>query len=192
MKKSMALVGLLAVALAGCGDHSGTGREPDEYTGCGSDENWATFSDQEPTATVADAQAPLVTNPAAGATVPFSTKVKVTWQQDPNDVGAPDGDVVYMGPGCTDCCPQFNLGSLTTLHLPPISGNVYDLQFTVDGQVAWRVVTTLQEWGPSDALWAMWKGKSVSLKIWRMQVLRNDPDGGPFVGTAPFTFTVGS
>jgi hypothetical protein len=188
--KTIAYVALIALA-AGCGGT--TKREPDEYTGCGSDENWRTFDDQESTAAVvADATAPMVTAPPAGASIPFAQKIKLTWQQDPNDAGAPDGDVPYMGPGCVMCCPEFNLGSLGTLHLPPISGDVYDLQFTVGGKVAWRVVTTLQEWTPPDATWSSWKGKSVSLKLWRMSVLRNDVKQGPYVGTQPFTFSVGS
>jgi hypothetical protein len=181
----------LLLSLAGCGGSAGN-REPDEYTGCGTDENWRTFEDQEPMATAADATAPAVTAPAAGATVAFASKVKLTWQQDPNDPGAPDGDVPYMGPGCNQCCPQFNTGSLSTLHLPPISGDVYDLQFSIGGAEVWRVITTLQEWGPSDTLWASWKGKTISLKMWRMSVLTNDIKAGPFVGTAPFTFSVGN
>ena len=97
-----------------------------------------------------------------------------------------------MGPGCNQCCPQFNTGSLSTLHLPPISGDVYDLQFSVDGAEVWRVITTLQEWGPSDAVWAGWKGKTVSVRIWRMSVLTNDVKAGPFVAMTPFTFAVGN
>ena len=187
----MKTIAMLAwLAAAGCGGATAS-REPDEYTGCGSDANWRAFDDQEPSSTVADATGPNVIMPAAGTTVPASPQPKFAWQQDPNDPGQPDGDVPYMGPGCTDCCPQFNTGALTTLHLPPISGDVYDLQLTVDGKVAWRVVTTLQEWGPSDTLWASWKGKTVSLQIWRMSVLRNDLKQGPYVATQPFVFTVG-
>src|SRR5437762_8804172 len=190
--KTYALLLAGAISVAGCGSHSGTGREPDEYTGCGSDENWRAFSDQEPTATVADATAPKITAPAAGATLPSATAPKIGWQQNATDIGMPDGDVVHSGPSCTDCCPEFNTGALQTLHLPPISGNAYDLQFTVYGKDAWRVITTIQEWGPSDALWATWKGKTVSLKIYRMELLRNDVKQGPYVGTAPFTFRVGN
>ncbi len=186
--KTIALVSLLAVA--GCGGAPGP-REPDEYTGCASDENWRTFDDQEPTATVADATAPLLTSPSAGATVPASPQPRLTWQPDPTDVGAPAGDVPYTGAGCTDCCPQFNPGALQTLHLPPISGDAYDLQFTVDGKIAWRVVTTLQEWAPPDGLWGAWKGKTVSLRLYRMTLLRNDVKQGPYVATQPFVFIVG-
>ena len=180
----------LFLVVAGCGG-SGGNREPDEYTGCGSDENWRAFEDQEPTATVSDTMSPLVTMPAANATVAFADKVKLTWQQDANDPGAPDGDVPYMGPGCNQCCPQFNTGALSTLHLPPISGDVYDLQFSIGGSEVWRVITTLQEWGPTDAVWSSWKGKTVTLKIWRMSVLTNDVKAGPYVATAPFVFSVG-
>ena len=179
----------LLLSLAGCGG-SASNREPDEYTGCGSDENWRTFEDQEHLATVADATAPTVTSPAAGATIASADKVKLTWQQDANDPGAPDGNVPYMGPGCNMCCPQFNTGSLSTLHLPPISGSVYDLQFTVAGKVDHRVITTIQEWTASDAVWASWKGKSVELKIYRMALLQNEPKEGPFTSLTPFAFSV--
>lgn len=183
--RTIVLMSALAGAVAGCGG-STTGREPDEYTGCGSDENWRTFEDQEPVGTVSDALAPLVTAPAAGSSVPSSAQLVVKWQPDPNDVGAPDGDV----PHDANACPEYNTGSLQTLHLPPISGDAYDLQLTVDGKVAWRVITTIQEWGAPDATLAGWKGKTVALKMWRMSVLRNDVKQGPFVASAPFTFTV--
>jgi hypothetical protein len=177
------------VAIAGCGTTT-AGREPDEYTGCGGDETWRTFQDQEPTATVADAMAPVVTMPAAGASVSASSSLVVAWQQDANDVGMVGGDVPHDGPACNNCCPEYNTGALTTLHLPPISGNAYDLQLTVDGKVAWRVITTLQEWGAPPATLATWKGKTVTLKIWRMSVLRNDLKDGPFVAATPFSFNV--
>jgi hypothetical protein len=186
MKTILWMSALGMIAVAGCGGTT-AGREPDEYTGCGSDETWRTFEDQERTGMADDTQAPLVTAPAAGATVPSSSQLKLTWQQDPNDVGAPDGDV----PHDANSCPEYNTGSLSTLHLPPISGDAYDLQFTVDGKVAWRVITTLQEWGAPDATLAGWKGKTVSLKLWRMSVLRNDLKQGPYVQATPFTFSVG-
>ncbi len=184
--RTIVLLGL--IAMSGCTNGT-TGREPDEYTGCGTDETWRTFEDQEPLSTVSDTMAPLVSMPAAGAMVPSSSQLVLTWQPDPNDVGAPDGDV----PHDPNSCPEYNTGSLgmlQPLHLPPISGDAYDLQFSVGGKVVWRVFTTLQEWGAADATIAGWKGKMVSLKMWRMSVLRNDLKEGPFVGTAPFTFSV--
>jgi hypothetical protein len=116
----------------------------------------------------------------------------VTWSQDPADTGMPTGDVIHDGPMCNDCCPQWNGGALATLHLPPISGDAYDLQFSVGGSIAWRVITTLQEWTPPDGTWASWKGKTVSLRIWRMNLLRNDVKMGPYVATQPFQFSVGN
>ncbi len=184
---------LIALLLAGCGGGV-THRAADEYTGCGGDEQYRLLEDAEPTATVDDTRAPQMTQPGNGAPVPFSPKVIVKWNQDPNDPGKPDGDVPYMDGvgGCNACCPQFTTGSLTTLHLPPESGNIYDLHFTVDGSYVWRLVTTLQEWTPSDDLWKQWKGKTVSLQIWRMAILTNNPKEGPFVSTQPWTFSVGN
>jgi len=181
---------MLVLLLSGCGGASPF-RDPDEFTGCGSDENWRTFDDQEPTAMVSDAMSPVFTSPSSGATL--TAKPVFAWNQDPNTVGAKDGDVPYMDGvgGCTMCCPEFNIGALSTLHLPPISGDVYDLQLTVDGKVVYRVITTLQEWTPPDATWTAWKGKTVSLQIWRMTVLRNDPKQGPYTPSTKLTFTVG-
>jgi hypothetical protein len=174
--------------LASCGPHTGTGREPDEYTGCATDEHWVTFDDQEKLAVTSDAQAAKITVPASGEML--AQKPVVSWQRTSTEVGAPDGDVPHVnGPGCDNCCPQYNIGALTTLHLPAISGNVYDLQFSVDGTLVHRVLTTLQRWTPKDATWATWKGKTVSLRIYRMTLLRNEAKEGPFTTGAPLTFT---
>ena len=66
------------------------------------------------------------------------------------------------------------------------------MQFTVGGQYLWRIITTLQEWTPTDALWTQIKGKQVSVKIHRMTVLVNQLKQGPKVAATPFTFTVGN
>ena len=184
---------MLALLCCSCG--GGVLREPDEYTGCATDEHWITFDDQEPHATVDDTMAPAFTQPTVGATLPSSTKAIFKWNQDPNDPGMAAGDVAHNGPGCNACCPQWNIGALTALHLPPISGNVYDVQFSTDGSVAHRVVTTLQEWTPTDALWQSWRGKTVSIRIWRMTLIANSlrPGvGGPFVAAHPTQFIVGN
>ena len=185
-----AVLSLLVVA--GCGGGV-THRPADEYTGCGGDEQYLLLEDGEPTSTVDDTKAPQMTEPANGGSVPFSPKVIVQWNQDANDPGQVDGDVPYMDGvnGCNACCPQFTIGSLTTLHLPAESGDIYDLHFTVDGNYVWRLVTTLQEWTPGDDLWAKWKGHKVSIQIWRMAILTNNPKEGPYISTAPYTFSVG-
>jgi hypothetical protein len=181
---------LLSILLAGC---SGNAQPDPEMTGCATDENWRTFDDQEPTGSVSDDNSPKFTFPAAGMTVPFAMPPIVTWTQDANNAGAPDGDVPH---GPTDAC-TFNPGALTTLHLPPISGDVFDLQFNVGGHLDHRVVTTLQEWTPPNNaqfgdVWTRWKGQTVTVKIWRMTVLKNDPKQGPFTPSMTFSFSVGS
>jgi hypothetical protein len=188
LTRARALLFCLPLAVAGC--KGSTHREPDEYTGCGNDEQFQTFDDNEAKAVVSDTMAPALVMPT-GATVPSSPKPTFSWNQDPNDPGMPNGDVPYgTAPGCNDCCPQFNIGALTTLHEPALSGDVYDLQFTVGGTYAYRVVTTLQEWAAPDAVWQSWRGKTVSLKIYRMSVLVNALKSGPFVASKPATFTI--
>jgi hypothetical protein len=197
---------LLLVSTAGCGSGNGMcasaapgqTREPDEYTGCGSDEHWITFDDQEGSGQVMvdDQMAPVFSSPQAGATIPYAAKPVFAWSQDPinpgNTTGPGAGDVTYMtGPGCNNCCPEFNIGALTTLHLPAISGDLYDLQFLVGGGVSHRVITTLQEWTPPASTWSCWRGQSVGLKIVRMTVLSNSVKAGPFTPSHPFAFSVG-
>jgi hypothetical protein len=180
----------LLLLLVAC--HTTPLREPDEFTGCGTDENWRTFDDQAHNAVVADATGPAVTQPDLTMPQPAAAPVFM-WNQDPNDPGMTVGDVPHDGPGCNDCCPEWDLGALGTAHLPPISGDVYDLQLSEGGNVIHRVVTTLQEWKAHDATWASWHGKSLSLRIWRMSLLSNDVRpgvGGPFVATHGFAFTV--
>ena len=181
---------LSPLVVAGCG--GGSHHEPEEYTGCGTDEHFQTFEDNEAMATVSDTTGPKLTAPAAGATVPFAQKPILTWNQDSNDPGMASGDVPYMGPGCNDCCPQFNIGALTTLHEPAISGTVYDLQFYVGTSYLHRVVTTLQEWTPTDDFWQTLKGKTVTVKIYRVSLLVNELKQGPFIAATANTFTVGS
>jgi hypothetical protein len=183
----------IVLIASGCGG-SGVGsaaREPDEYTGCASDEHWRTFDDQEPHAIVDDTKAPVFTNPADGATLPATPVPVFAWNPDPNDPGSNDGDVMHDGPGCNMCCPEYNIGALTTLHLPPISGSVYDLQFFSGGDMVHRVVSTLQEWGPKADTWTSFRGKTITLKIYKAALLFNDVKEGPYVGTRPLTFTVG-
>jgi hypothetical protein len=166
-------------------------REPDEYTGCGGDEQWRTFDDQAHNAVVADATGPAIVQP--DLTMPLASPSPFLWNQDPNDPGMELGDVPHDGPGCNNCCPQWTTAALGIAHLPPISGNVYDLQFSTGGTVVWRVVTTLQEWKARNDTWASWHGKSLSLRIWRMSLISNDVRpgvGGPFVATHGFDFTV--
>jgi hypothetical protein len=162
-------------------------REPDEYTGCGKDENWITFDDQEHNVKIDDTQAPQVTAPMAGS---FSDKQIFTWNLDVNEPGTPDGDVQYMCAPTDHCCDQWNIGALTTLHLKAISGDVYDLKLWVGGTIVHRVVTTLQEWTPTDAVWQSWRGQQVTLTLTRMSVLRDDVKEGPFRASKGFVSSV--
>lgn len=188
----MTRLSMLVLLVAGCGGGP-SHRAADEYTGCGGDEQYRLLEDGESTSVVDDTQAPQMTQPANGASVSGSVKPIVKWNQYANSPGQPDGDVPYIdGPGCMACCPQFSMGGLTSLHLPPESGDIYDVHFTVDGNYLWRVVTTLQEWTPTDALWSQLKGHKVSLQIWRMAILTNNAKAGPFTATQPFSFTVGN
>jgi hypothetical protein len=171
-----------AFAITGC--HAAPARLDPEYTGCGTDELLQIFDEQEARAIFSDTMAPVVLQPTAGATVAYSPKTIMRWEQTTTSTGQDTGDV-------DSSCEQWTLGAIRPLHLPPVSGDAYDLQFTVDSRIDHRVITTLQEWAAPDEVWARWRGKSVSVKIYRAVVQTNDVRQGPFVSPQPLVFTVG-
>ena len=146
--------------------------------GCGSDENEQTFDDLETTKMVIvdDARAPLFTTPISGATLPGAAPPMFVWQPTPTEVGKPHGTV-----SCSEC---------TVCHLPPVSGDVFDVQFSIGGTVVYRIVYTSQQWSPPAALWSSWRGQKVSIASWRMTLKVNDLADGPFTASAPVTFQV--
>jgi hypothetical protein len=176
--RSAALL-LAAAALGACHDHSGVLREPDEYLGCASDESWRTFDDWQTTGRTRPdaASGPRLTQPAPGT---LDAAPTFTWEISASVPGQPNGTVT-----CTKCA---TCGTLGPAHEPPISGDVYDLQFSADGAVVWRVLTTKQAYAAPAALWDALRGKTFSLKLVRATVMVNDVTEGPFESAAPLTF----
>src|SRR5439155_24081445 len=111
-----------------------------------------------------------------------------TWQPTPTVAGRANGTASCLD-NCT-LCGGMHPCSLCGQHLPPTTGDEYDLQFTVDGAVAYRVLTTLQSFTPPEALWATWGGKTVSLNAVRILFEVNRVQEGPFQPTKPISFSV--
>jgi hypothetical protein len=180
----------LLLILAGCSNPAPPQRAPDEYDsiegiGCGTDENWRTFDDEElgHLVKVDDPSAPLFVAPVQdGAMVPSSPKPTFAWQPTPTLTGKPGGNAAC--PYCPTC------GPLLASHQLPVSGDVYDLQFSVGGSVVHRIIYTSQRWTPPDSLWSSWKGQKVSIAAVRMTLKVNDITDGPFQASKPTTFTV--
>ena len=193
MRTQLFAVALLSasVGLAGCG--STPLREPDQYdsatmSGCGTDENWRAFDDRELSGMVTtdDSQATYFNPPLiAGASFPSAPRPTFAWQPTSSIAGkAPRGDAT-----CTEC-PTCKAPARP--HLPAVSGDAYDLQFSVGGKDVWRIIYTSQEWSPPDALWSSWKGQTVTVKAYRMVLKVNDVQSGPFTSSTALTFSVGS
>jgi hypothetical protein len=92
------------------------------------------------------------------------------------------------GSASCEACPS--CGVLQAQHEPPVSGDVYDLQFSSDGVLRWRVLTTLQSYQFSEQAWGVLKGKKVALRITRMQLKENDIVDGPAQPKQPISFTI--
>lgn len=167
---------LLAITLTLCACHGpGDGVEP-SYEGCASDENWSLMDDHIRTSRInSDVQtAPQLLEPAEGATLSGGTPAMFRFQPSSSLAGNANGDA---------SCPQFQpsrFGGVRPLHLPPVSGTVFDLQLTVDGTVAHRVLTTRQAAAVPASKWSSWAGKRVSATLYRARMLQNEIVEGPY------------
>lgn len=176
MPRSMLATLSLAAALLGLSAcKGGSGIEP-AYEGCVTDENTVTMDDYIATNRVkTDAQsAPQWIEPAAGTTLPSSSPASFRFQPSAASPGSPNGDAT---------CPQFQpsaRGGLTVLHLPAVSGTIFDLHFSVDGAVAYRVLTTRQSASVPASTWASWAGKRVSITLYSARMLKNEIVEGPY------------
>lgn len=184
--RALLLVLPLSIALAACShDHGDTvGREPDEYLGCATDELWPLFDAHEEHALMlADgANAPHLSAPNVTAALP-AIAPRFVWSKKNSEATVPDGDVATT-------CEQFSRGAITTQHLEPITGTVYQLRLFDGDKVDYRVLTTLEQWQPPASLWQRLRGKSRRIEIIRMPVADNDLVSGPYVDTTPVTFMV--
>lgn len=183
LASAMPLLSLL-LGVAGCHEH-GTGPEP-AFEGCASDENWVTFDDYISTGrTKTDAPlVPVWLEPAASATPPSSTPPAFRFQPSQTVPGSTNGDA-----SCPQFSPQRRRG-FVALHLPPVSGTVFDVHFAVDGTDAYRVLTTKQSTGVPTAVWKGWAGKRVVVSLYKARLLNNEVAEGPF-RAAPLELTVG-
>lgn len=176
----------LSVALAAsCSSstHSSL-REPDDYQGCATDENWQTFDDYELTGQVKldDVQAPGFTNLGAGMTLPAIPAYELQWTLSSTNPGKVGGNAT-----CSECP---SCGPLTTEHSAPVFGDVYDLQFATGGAMVFRALTTRQAYAIPDAAWSLFKGKTVTLRMTRMQLKDNEVVDGPYQPTKTVDFVV--
>jgi hypothetical protein len=189
----------LCILLAGCNGPAPGLFEPDAtrgYQACATDENWRTFNDQELAHLVKtdDTQATAFQPPLVdGASFPASPAPTFTWQVTATIPGMMNGDA-----SCPTVC-RLCTGSIPTAgtmcnlcgaHLPAVSGDSYDLQFSVGGSVVWRIITTAQFYQPPDDIWASWRGKTVSLATVRAFLKLNDVQE-IYQASKPLTFSVG-
>ena len=170
---------LVTLATSACGTTTAQ-REPDQYLGCGTDENWRTLDDFETSNRVKKdaALAPKLTAPTPGA---LTQKPRFTWDLSSSAAGQPNGTAVC------DACAR--CGQLGPAHQDAVSGDLYDLHFVATGTLIWRALTTQQYLDVTDDLWAALRGKAFTLRIVRAGLKVNDVADGPFEPLAPIAFT---
>lgn len=184
MPTALQLSLLVACAAASC---SGPPTIEPTYEACATDENWITFDDYEKTGRMAGSGSlvPQWVAPLSGAAVPVAMPVILQWQPTAASAGTPDGDAT---------CPQFQpaaqrRGTVQPLHLPPVSGTVYDLHLAIDGTDVYRVVTSRQRAGVPQNVFSGWSGKTVTATLYEAKMLVNSLVQGPYP-SAPLPFQV--
>lgn len=182
--KSIRLPLLCAALFSGACSNSTDSLEP-IYEACATDENWRTFDDYETTGRVVSDQSVTAkwVMPTSDMSYSAASSPILQWQPSSSSAGTPDGDAT---------CPQFqptSLGKLGPLHLPAVSGTIYDLHFASGGQDVYRVITTRQRTGVPANVFQSWAGKSVTVTLFEAKMLMNEITTGP-AQTAPITLQI--
>lgn len=183
------MVGMFA-ALAACGPQTGTSREPDAYEGCATDEVWRTFDEAQAGNRVRadDAQAPRFVAPVTqGATLPGDNPPTIRWQQSPTVAGNANGDAT-----CEKCPTCGTPATLVAPHEEPVTGTVYDVQFTPASGTPYRVLTTVLSLAVPANVWQGWRGRQVSVTVLRGQLQGGTLQGDAYRSAQPVSFTVGN
>jgi hypothetical protein len=183
------MVGMFA-ALAACGPQTGASREPDAYEGCATDEVWRTLDEAQAGNRVRadDAQAPRFLDPVTqGATLPGATPPTIRWQQSATVAGNANGDAT-----CEKCPTCGTPATLVAPHEEPVSGTVYDVQFTAAGGTPYRVLTTVLSLTVPANVWQGWRGRQVSVTATRAPLQGGTLQGDAYRPAQPLSFTVGN
>jgi len=170
--------------LCQCDDLSAKGPEP-SYEGCTSDENWITLDNalKSASAQVGPEQAPIFTEPTSDAFLASDVAAVFRFAPSKSSAGQRDGNVT---------CPQYqpqHHGGLSPLHLPEVTGTVFDLHVRIDGSDVYRVLTTRQFAGIPLATWRTWTGKTLTVTLYRSHFQKNEIVSGPF-RSAPLSVSI--
>jgi hypothetical protein len=175
-------------ALGACGPKAETSREPDAYEGCATDEVWRVLDEAQQGSRVRadDAQAPRFLQPLTqGATLPGENPIAIRWDLSPSVAGNVNGDAT-----CEQCPTCGTQPTLVTPHEAPVTGTVFDLQFSAAGRIQYRVLTTVQSLTVPANVWQGWRGQQVSVTALRAQILNGELQGDAYRPAQPLSFTV--
>lgn len=174
MKKRSAVPSLgLSLLLLACSAGEGKGPEP-SYEGCATDENWPTVDAALSGASDDSLQAPVFLAPAAADSLTSEISPQFRFQPSARDSGSDHGNA---------SCPQYQPASSASrapLHLPAVSGTLFDLHVQKDGQDVYRVLTTRQSASVPLSTWRTWAGAAISVTLYRVQLDKNEIVAGPF------------
>jgi hypothetical protein len=164
----------LCLLLCQCSDLSEKGPEP-SYEGCATDENWITLDAalRDASSEVDAAQAPIFTMPTSGESLASDVATVFRFAPSRSSAGQSGGNVT---------CPQYQPqhAGTTPLHLPAVTGTIFDLHVAVAGVDVYRVLTTRQFAGIPLGTWRTWNGKTLTVTVYRSSLDKNEIVSGPF------------
>lgn len=205
LRTSTALCALGAVLAAPGVTACSTSDEPScgdpAYDGSASDEAWLTMIDGEAIVKLGDARAPVIESPAEGATLSLSgPPIELRWTSSLS---------AALSPRRSPRTPaeRVEAGTLTRLtraasglfvstafaHLPPVTGDIYDLKLSIPGRTCpIEILTTELDYPLSASQWAALGASgagTITLEITSAFLRENRITEGPY-RPAPRTFQV--
>jgi hypothetical protein len=189
---------LLACFAAGtvtaCGDDEDPCGEP-VYGGIASDEAWRTMIDGDDGTQVGDADAPVVTSPAADAEVSAATgSLVIAWESPIATAPGPRRRFrMAAAPGWLERTAALFEGTAWA-HLPPVTGDIYWIRITVPGrECTVEGLTTTLSWEVTGDAWDAVRattGQSVSIDVTSAYLSENRITEGPFRPAQPRVVTI--
>ena len=166
---------LLCLFLCQCSDLSEKGPEP-SYEGCATDENWMTLDAalRDASTEVHVAEAPIFLAPASAASLDADVAPVFRFAPSRSSAGQSGGNV---------SCPQYqpqHVAGTGPLHLPVVTGTIFDLHVAIAEADVYRVLTTRQFAGIPLGTWRTWSGKTLTVAVYRSSLDKNEIVSGPF------------
>jgi hypothetical protein len=196
----LVIASFAALSVVHCGSEGSSGDGEVIYQGAATDEAYAVLVDAEPRVMIDAAKAANVTVPVEGQGYsPTEAAPPFRWTSALSAALERPAPARRAQAHARAELPRMTLGDLVLpgeraalAHLPPITGTVHLLRFTIPGESSLLVLTTQTSYTPDDASWRHLKGADgrVQLVITSAYLRNNIIEEGPYRAATPRSFGV--